>query len=429
MSFATFINESKDNPTSIHGMPSVLANFMHHLTTGTFHESETLAEGKIPLVGPPTPRVGKELMGPKAPKKKRPAFIGPHRNPELFMKDGSYSLKRVMKAGQEAQSGENLYKRMKAGFHAAIVADEDPAVTERKAAESRRHFRQFMADRGGHSESYSSDLTTENGKTQLSTGAGFQTIGIGMAPHGSSGLENFDLCPNASTECKKNCLGFTAGGNKQYPEPSLKRKVLVTQYFTEHPEHAARLLSKEISENEKWSDKNGMRSGVRLNVTSDIPYEKMMPEHFWKRHAATQFYDYTKNAKNTRNLPANYFKGLSHTGTGHDESNDKQAIEELNRGGVVAMVYQRGKKIPNPTHVEDVQTGKRWRIVNGDDDDNLFDRHANAGIPKTEGVVSGLKLKGVKNEDAGKFANKVDPDGIIRINHPAETKASPIRFV
>jgi hypothetical protein len=33
-----------------------------------------------------------------------------------------------------------------------------------------------------------------------------------------------------------------------------------------------------------------------------------------------------------------------------------------------------------------------------------------------QGVVSGLKLKGVKNEDAGAFANKVDKDGIIRIN-------------
>jgi hypothetical protein len=399
MSFASFINESKDNPTSIHGMPSVLANFMHHLTTGTFHEHETMMEA---------------------------ADLLPTRQ---LTKDGSYSLGTVMRLGQENQPDENLYKRMKAGFHAGIVEGEDPKVTKKKALESQAHFRQFMKERGGHSAKYSGGLTTENGKTQLSSGVGFQTLGIGMAPHSTSNLEGFDVCPNASEECKANCLGLTAGGNKQYPEAALKRKILVTQYFTEHPEHAARLLSKEISENEKWSDKNGMRSGVRLNVTSDIPYEKMMPEHFWKRHAATQFYDYTKNAKNTRNLPENYFKGLSHTGTGHAESNDKQAIEELNRGGVVAMVYQRGKKIPNPTHVEDVQTGKRWRVVDGDSDDNLFDRHTNAGVPRTEGVVSGLKLKGVKNEDAGKFANKVDPDGIIRINHPAETKASPIRFV
>ena len=89
----------------------------------------------------------------------------------------------------------------------------------------------------------------------------------------------------------------------------------------------------------------------------------------------------------------------------------------LNNGGGVAMVHQKSKV--TPTHVEDVQTGKRWKIVNGDNDDNVFDRHKAAGIPKTEGVVSGLKLKGVHNEDAGHFANKVDPDGIIRINKAA----------
>jgi hypothetical protein len=83
------------------------------------------------------------------------------------------------------------------------------------------------------------------------------------------------------------------------------------------------------------------------------------------------------------------------------------------------MVYHRGKKIPNPTHVEDVKTGQRYPIVNGDKDDNTFDRHESAGLSEGgqgQGVVSGLKLKGIKNSDAGKFANPVDKDGIIRIN-------------
>lgn len=405
LSFLQFINESSDNPSSIHGMPIVLANFMHHLTTGTFHDHEMLGESLSEADLLPT---------------------------RQLTTDGSYSLGTVMRLGQENQPQENLYKRMKAGFNAAIVDGEDPKITKKKLSEARRHFRNFMYERGGHSASYSGKITTTNKKTELSSGVGFKTLGIGMAPHASAGLEGFDVCPNASEECKKNCLGFTVGGNKQYPEAALKRKILVTQYFTEHPEHAARLLSHEITTNEKAARRAGMKSGIRLNVTSDIPYEKMMPDAFWKRHSETQFYDYTKNAKTTKDLPENYFKGLSHTGTGHTESNDKAAIEELNRGGVVAMVFQKpkGKKRPYPTHVEDVQTGKRWRIVNGDDDDNLFDRHANAGIPKTEGVVSGLKLKGVKNEAAGKFANKVDPDGVIRINHPAANmQASPVKFV
>jgi hypothetical protein len=66
-----------------------------------------------------------------------------------------------------------------------------------------------------------------------------------------------------------------------------------------------------------------------------------------------------------------------------------------------------------------MKTGNKYPIANGDDDDNTFDRHATTGLvdrKKGHGVVSGLKLKGVKNEDAGHFANPVDPDGVIRIN-------------
>ena len=90
------------------------------------------------------------------------------------------------------------------------------------------------------------------------------------------------------------------------------------------------------------------------------------------------------------------------------------------------MVYHRGKDVPHPTHVEDVSSGKRYPIANGDHDDNTFDRHQQLGIKHTNGrgegehsgVVSGLRLKGVTNDKAGHFANRVDPDGIIRINHP-----------
>jgi len=57
--------------------------------------------------------------------------------------------------------------------------------------------------------------------------------------------------------------------------------------------------------------------------------------------------------------------------------------------------------------------------MNGDNDDNTFDRHTEAGLKEGHpghGVVSGLKLKGASNKNAGHFANHVDKDGIIRIN-------------
>ena len=67
----------------------------------------------------------------------------------------------------------------------------------------------------------------------------------------------------------------------------------------------------------------------------------------------------------------------------------------------------------------DHSTGKRYPVVNGDDDDNTFDRHATAGLKEGRaghGVISGLVLKGVKNESAGPFANEVHSDGTAKIN-------------
>lgn len=246
------------------------------------------------------------------------------------------------------------------------------------------------------------------------------TKGISLAPHATSGLHKFDVCPRASAECRANCLGTESGGNKNYPDFALSSKVLKTHFLAKHPEHFARILDKEVENHTKNAEKKGYKPGVRLNVLSDISWEKHAPQLF-KRHPKVQFYDYTKmhNRVGHKDLPENYHLTLSHTGTDHAESNDEHVSKALSSGHVVAMVYHKKKKDPQPTHVEDVKAGKRYPIVNGDKDDNTFDRHAQAGLTEGKpghGVVSGLKLKGVTAQRAGKFANKVDSDGIIRIN-------------
>jgi hypothetical protein len=315
--------------------------------------------------------------------------------------------------------GENLHKKIGAGFHKAFgeMDKEKPAETKAKLKESHAVLHQFAKDRGFKTRP---ELLGENGKTKKSTGEGVHTKGLALAPHATNGLHNFDVCPRASKECRKNCLGTEAGGNRQYPDAALSSKVLRTHFIASHPEHAARILDHEVGKHVKSATKAGYKPGVRLNVTSDIAWEKHAPQLF-KRHPTAQFYDYTKmhNRVGHPNLPENYHLSLSHTGSGHAESNDKEAAAALHRGHVVAMVYQRGKNTPKPTHVEDVKSGKRFPVIGGDEDDNTFDRHAQAGLhegKKDQGVVSGLKLKGVKNEDAGNFANKVDKDGVIRIN-------------
>ena len=317
----------------------------------------------------------------------------------------------------------------------------------------------------------------------------------------------FDVCPAASKECRANCLGLKAGGNRQYPEMALRAKVLRQRFVMEHPEHAARLISHEISRNEKFCDEheslhdkdnnivgyinkktgkvraenapkgeegkrmhaavkeqyaNGelnrrpIESGTRLNVTSDLDYASLMPSKFFERHSKTKFYDYTKrHGSIAKPLPSNYTLGLSSTGDGHAESNTHEVIKHLERGGIVAMVYKRGKDQPRARVVKVAGSApgeKEWPVVDGDNDDNLDQRHIQAAkmhedladhhekeAAKSEGeikeahltlskkhrdlaeqyhakklgVVSGLELKGVKNEDAGHFAHQVHQDGTI----------------
>jgi hypothetical protein len=394
--FEDYLNEthtSSHHEDNVHGMGKVLSQFMQHLSSPTW--GGLLREKYLNEV-----------------------TVFDTKNPKLAQRNLPKTTAMIKKGNRELPD-ENLHKRIHAGFSQALeeMKTEKPEVTQQKAKEARKAYEDFAKSRGFKS---GGNMLIENGKTKKSSGEGVHTKGLSLAPHSASGLKDFDVCPRASKECRANCLGTEAGGNRQFPDSALASKVLKTHFLALHPHHAARLLDHEIGQHVKDAEKNGMKAGVRLNVTSDIPYEKFA-KHLFERHPTAQFYDYTKIHKRVMDQskeghPSNYHLTLSHTGTGHAESNDNHAINALNHGHVVAMVYQRGKGVPEPTHVKDVKTGTKYPIANGDDDDNTFDRHETLGVSNRQGVVSGLRLKGVKNEDAGHFANKVDPDGVIRIN-------------
>jgi hypothetical protein len=405
VSFNAFISESVEEK-GLPGVPDPLENFLFHLSSPSdpYGKKNKLAEEY---------EINEVALFDVARGDKPGALA--HKSMNLP------KTSRIIQKSKEEGLGENenLHKKIGEGFRKSFssMESESPAESKAKLKESHAVLHQFAKDRGFKTRP---KLLGENGKTKKSTGEGVHTKGLALAPHATNGLHGFDVCPRASKECRKNCLGTEAGGNRQYPDAALSSKVLRTHFIASHPEHAARILDHEIGQHVKSATKAGYKPGVRLNVTSDIAWEKHAPQMF-KRHKDAQFYDYTKmhNRVGHPSLPANYHLSLSHTGANHEESNDKEAANALHRGHVVAMVYQRGKNTPKPTHVEDVKTGKRFPVIGGDEDDNTFDRHAQAKLTegkKDHGVVSGLKLKGVKNEDAGKFANKVDSDGIIRIN-------------
>ena len=415
------LNEDADGPDPTEeerapGMHPVLHDFLFHLSSPVDNTNKTLNEATVLDV--------KKGIKPQLP-------------PNMVKSQHMIDVAHAEGLGHN----ENLHKRIGQGMRSELqkMQSETPQESRAKLRVAKAVFRGFSRSRGlggqkdskmlrGNMKTDASSAPTMMGgniKTKKSKGVGVLTTGLNLAPHTLSGMNNFDVCPNSSTECRQKCLGITAGGNKIFPDHSLSSKILRTQFIAAHPEHAVRLLDNEITAHKRKAKKEGMIPGFRLNMTSDIAWEHHAPQLF-SRHPEVQFYDYTKSPNRVmKHLdpnsghPKNYHLSLSSTGTEHEESNDKDVSRVLKSGGVTAMVF-KGKKMP--THVIDHATGKTYPVIDGNKDDNTFNRHTEAGLTErspNNGVVSGLTLKG-RGVDPGHFAVGVDEHGVAHINRGAK---------
>jgi hypothetical protein len=245
----------------------------------------------------------------------------------------------------------------------------------------------------------------------------FATKGLSLSPSDESGRVN--TCSCATKECRAACLNKAGRGAMSSVQ---KARLAKTDFMIDRPHQFMSMLHDEIGAHTRSAAKKGKRAAVRLNVVSDIPYEKLHPEIFHE-HPDVQFYDYTKIHGRLMNpdgspkqLPKNYHVTFSSTGV-HKESNWKHVRQHLDNGGVAAMVFAvpagRGKKKGGdlPTHVHDEKTGKRYRVIDGDIHDHRHLDHIYNDAQAGEGLIAGLRIKGGKKmlEKAGDFAVKVQP--------------------
>jgi hypothetical protein len=245
----------------------------------------------------------------------------------------------------------------------------------------------------------------------------YRTKGLSLAPSTMSGV---DVCPKASSECKAACLGSSAG--RGHMGSVRDARVRRTNAYFSHPHLFYAKLDHELKNAKQTAHRNGQRLAARLNVLSDIPHEHIAPKLF-EKHSDVSFYDYTKIAGRIghKKQPKNYHLTLSSTGVNHPESNWKEVRRHLDRGGVSAMAFRvssRDKNARLPSHVEDKETGKRYRVVDGDEHDHRhLDKKIN-GIGSEEGVIAGLKFKGgaPNIKRAGNFAVPIDKDGVARVD-------------
>lgn len=230
------------------------------------------------------------------------------------------------------------------------------------------------------SDSESNPKVAKNGKQ------GVKTAPLHLAP---ARLSGFEVCAQRSVGCTKACL-HTAG-NPLYMQAKQIARIARTQAYFKARKAFMAVLAFEIAALRDSALRDGMAYAVRLNATSDIPFEGVALEidgqcfaNVMQAFPDCEFYDYTKITKRMLKftegkLPPNYHLTFSKT-----ESNMADCVTVLNKGGNVAMVF--AKSLP--------AMFEGFAVINGDETDYRPSDPRN--------VIVGLKAKGLaKRDDTG----------------------------
>jgi hypothetical protein len=155
-------------------------------------------------------------------------------------------------------------------------------------------------------------LTEGNVKTLKGQKKGFYSVILHLAPSMVSG---YQVCPMASAGCIATCLNTAGRGGMlkagEITNSIQEARMRRTRLFFEQRDAFMALLVQDIKRAEKRAVKLGMTLTVRLNGTSDLPWEKFrIGEHrnIMARFPHIQFYDYTKihHRVLSNTLPSNY---------------------------------------------------------------------------------------------------------------------------
>lgn len=183
----------------------------------------------------------------------------------------------------------------------------------------------------------------------------FRTVILYMAPHSIGG---FQACSSATPGCIASCLN--TAGNPVYAKNKARARLARKKLFFLRRDVFKILLYAELQKYQQAAKSVGKRLAVRLNGTTDILWERVLPEIFtdWR---TVQFYDYTKHLRRFGtdwNLPRNYDLTLSRS-----EQNDEDCRRILadNPRARVAIVFNTKRTKPLPAyydgiHVDDADT-------------------------------------------------------------------------
>ena len=176
---------------------------------------------------------------------------------------------------------------------------------------------------------------TQGGNTKTSKGVkkSYTTVGLSLAPNKESG---YNVCPKTTPGCTTACIyngGLTTAWKQIKPSQIAKTRAFFQDQF-----NFLVMLHRELFALERrYKD-----LVCRLNVYSDLPWERLDPELFSK-HQSIQFYDYTKLPERALaslrpGWPTNYHLTFSRS-----ENNEADCRQILAAGGNVAVVFPQDR--------------------------------------------------------------------------------------
>lgn len=247
-------------------------------------------------------------------------------------------------------------------------------------------------------------LTLGNPKTAKGRAKGYAVAVLHLAPGSLSGR---NVCGAATAGCLEACLNLagrgglasgsvlshaelTAGTRSNAIQAARLRR---TMLLWEDRATFSALLLDDVRAFVAWCATNGLRPVLRLNGTSDLDFDGMMPHAIAQIEAlGVMRYDYFKVPSRLKRARATYSLTFSLA-----ENNDAQAASVLRSGGQVAAVFRvkRGQPLPSTFTLD----GEAWLVIDGDADDLRF-----LDPPR---VIVGLRAKGPAIRDTSGFVRDV----------------------
>jgi hypothetical protein len=243
---------------------------------------------------------------------------------------------------------------------------------------------------------YSLLTVGHDAKTIKGEKKGYLTGILYLAP---ASLGGPNLCAYSTPGCRAGCL-YTAGRGIMAPVQAARLR-RTTLFHADRDAFMAMLVT-DIQALIRAAKRRGMKPAVRLNGTSDLPWENIRLDHEGRRVPSliemfprVQFYDYTKNPVRAAagigragRLPRNYSLTFSRSET---EENERAVLALLHNGANVAVVFPTKEAFPATWH--------GYKVFDGDRSDLRF-------LDPPGSHVIGLRAKGKARQDTSGFVAK-----------------------